>query len=178
MVALPTSPQPPVNEAPLSDNGQHTQAWSQYHQKMSDTLKALPTEVRTGTKTNDNAAAGMIGEYITANGGPFTLGGIANIASISLTAGDWDVSGRITFTPAPTTRPVQFSAGLSAASGAFSTPANGFSTAFTAGVPATIDAGVARFSLAGTTTIYLVGLASFTVSSMTASGIIAARRAR
>jgi hypothetical protein len=160
MVAIPTSPQPPVNEVPIAPDGQHTQAWSQYHQKMSDALK-------------------VIGQYLSATGGPvaLTTSTAANIASLSLPAGDWDVSGRITFSPAPTTHPIQLEAGLSSVSAAFSTPPSGLSTAFTAGIPATIDAGVARFDLTEATVVYLVGFASFTVAGMTASGSISARRA-
>lgn len=176
MAALPTSPQPPVNEVPIADDGQHTQAWSQYHQKMSDTLKGI----RVGTITNDDAAAGQIGEYLSASGGPVGLATSvpADIASVSLTPGDWEVSGRITFNPAPTTHPIQLQAGLSAVSGAFTTPPNGLSATFTVGIPATIDTGVARFSLAAATVIYLEGFASFSTAGLTASGTINARRAR
>jgi len=61
-----------------------------------------------GTTTNDNAAAGQVGEYVssTITGGAsvaLTPGVATNITSISLTAGDWDVSIMGYFTGTPTT---------------------------------------------------------------------------
>ena len=55
-----------------------------------------------GTTTNDDAAAGKIGEYQSAGIGfgsaiSLTTATPANVTSISLTAGDWDVSGVIYF---------------------------------------------------------------------------------
>src|SRR5690349_16625741 len=51
-----------------------------------------------GTATNDDAAAGKIGEYIesevlSGSAVSLTTNTAANITSISLTAGDWDVWG-------------------------------------------------------------------------------------
>lgn len=176
-MANPVSPQPPVNETPVAPDGQHTQAWSQYHQKVSDALSGM----LVGTTTNDNAAAGGIGEYIngTGTGVSISNGVAANIASISLTAGDWDVSGNITFTPAPTTHPAALGASCSATSAAFGPLATLIQTAFAVGQPTAFAAGgVTRFSLAATTTVYLVAVAFFTTAGMAAGGFIAGRRAR
>jgi hypothetical protein len=176
-MALPVSPQPPTNETPMSGDGQHTQAWSQYHQKMSDALSG----VKTGTTTNDNAAVGSIGEYVSGTGTGVTLtnGTAANVASITLTAGDWDVTGNMTFTPAPTTHPAALGASCSSTSGAFGAQATLIQTAFAIGGPNSFDAGgVTRFSLASTTTVYLVGVAFFTTAGMSAGGFLAGRRAR
>jgi len=51
-----------------------------------------------GTTTNDSAAPGFIGEYISsdltkASGVSLSVGSAANITSVSLTAGDWDCRG-------------------------------------------------------------------------------------
>ncbi len=50
----------------------------------------------TGTVTNDSAAAGKVGEYVESVVGPInypTSGGTpGNMTTISLTAGDWDVT--------------------------------------------------------------------------------------
>lgn len=49
-----------------------------------------------GTNTNDSAAAGFVGEYVESVTGVVTAGATTvwtNVTSISLTAGDWDVSG-------------------------------------------------------------------------------------
>ena len=61
-----------------------------------------------GTGAATNASAGNIGEYISstvASGAPVALTTtvIANITSIALTAGDWDVWGSIGVSAAPTT---------------------------------------------------------------------------
>src|SRR5574337_1898836 len=69
-----------------------------------------------GTTTNDDAAAGYIGEVISSNiavGSAVSLssGTIANITSISLTAGDWDVYGWASSNVAGTTTITQFAAG-------------------------------------------------------------------
>jgi hypothetical protein len=51
-----------------------------------------------GTATNDSAAAGDVGEYVssviaTGSATSFTTATAKNITSISPTAGDWDVQG-------------------------------------------------------------------------------------
>jgi hypothetical protein len=55
-----------------------------------------------GTATNDSAQAGSVGEFInnTATGVSMTSTIVANVTSISLTAGDWDVWGSLVFAPA------------------------------------------------------------------------------
>lgn len=60
-------------------------------------LGSVPTSVVTGTTTNDNATAGNIGEYMSSvvqYASAITINNNAqsNIASIILTAGDWDVT--------------------------------------------------------------------------------------
>ena len=49
--------------------------------------------IGNGTTTNDNASAGQVGEYIESTVGPYTVTTtVSNPTSISLTAGDWDVT--------------------------------------------------------------------------------------
>jgi hypothetical protein len=54
------------------------------------------TKVIVGTTTNDSATAGYVGEYVESVVGPVNYpasgGAFGNMTSISLTAGDWDVS--------------------------------------------------------------------------------------
>jgi hypothetical protein len=57
-----------------------------------------------GTNTNDSATAGNIGEVISAKrlvGSALTMSSTVNVVltSITLTAGDWDISGNCAFTP-------------------------------------------------------------------------------
>ena len=140
-----------------------------------------------GTTTNDNAGAGIVGEYITASlavGSAVSLvTGIAKtVTSISLTAGDWDVTGVVDFHPGTLTTGSYFQGGVSV-----STNALGNQDQF-AGAPMALAAGlgidvslvapVVRISLATTTTIYLTCVAGFATSTMSAYGTIRARRAR
>ena len=142
----------------------------------SDTTKGI-----VGTTTNNSAAAGYVGEVITNNNNatPVALTGntYTNITSISLTAGDWDVMGSVTYNPASGTTTAYTQTSISTASAApgISSTTGGARIASTgSGYPAPTT----RLSLAGTTTVYLVGLAQFAVSTMTAVGLIYARRSR
>lgn len=144
------------------------------------TWSVVDTSNISGTTTNDNAPAGFIGEYATATGtnSPGTATP-SNVTSISLTAGDWDVQGSIqTNTGGSITGGAVY---LSTTSAAVDPgfPNNG--AYLTLNVPAGTNVrapiGIARFSLAATTTVYLVSNISYTVSN-TNTGFIWARRAR
>lgn len=139
-----------------------------------------------GTGTNDNAAAGEIGEIISTSsaypGTGLTTATAANIASVSLTAGDWDVCVDLNFEPGATTSLTQLITSLSATSATLDTN-SGFVAYFSqaAAVPVTAisqSVGSTRVSLASTTTYYAVARGAFTVSTLSAWGIIRARRVR
>ena len=142
-----------------------------------------------GTATDDAAAAGKIGEFIESNiaiGSAVALstGAAKTITSISLTAGDWDVFGQVSFIPAGTTTMTVLAGAIHTTTDALPTsPAAGAYTAlqlpFTTGQTQSIPAGAGRrISVAGTTTVYLIAYAAFAVSTMTGYGYIGARRAR
>jgi hypothetical protein len=142
-----------------------------------------------GTITNDNAQAGSVGEYIsstvlTGSAVSLTTATSANITSISLTAGDWDVSGAISFNMAASTSVQQYQVAVSTTSATLPTTPpwarqNLNVNPYAPGaISAHIAAGIVRMSLSGTTTVYLVAQSSFTVSTMSAYGFIAARRMR
>jgi len=143
-----------------------------------------PSAGIVGVTTNSNASAGNVGEYVSATGTAVSMTNATpvNITSISLTAGDWDVSGGIQWNPAGTTTISILRASTSATSATNGTfdatvllaPANGF---FTGQVEIT-PIPTTRYSLASATTIYLVGTPTFGTSTMTASGVIRARRVR
>ena len=148
----------------------------------SGAITPVSTAGITGTTTNDNVTAGGVGEYLTASSATtaMTSNVGANCTSISLTAGDWDVSGVVTFTPAGTTTFGAAVAGTSTTS-ASQGPAGTFQRfvlSFTTGGGASIQAPTTRYSLSATTTVYLVGVAQFGVSTMTCDGFIRARRVR
>ena len=144
-----------------------------------------------GTNTNDDAAAGNIGEHISGNlasGSATSLTSVTakTITSISLTAGDWEVAGWIVFLPAITTNSIQFNASISLTNNTLDIAndrINAITYDGTAGVvlggnSCRVYTGSTRVSLSATTTVYLVGLAQFTVSTLTAYGHIKARRVR
>jgi hypothetical protein len=135
-----------------------------------------------GTTTNNNANAGSFGEFMTATGTgvSLTTGTTANITSITLTAGDWDVSGNTEFVAAASTI-------ISIAQTAVTTTslANGVaglrginSSTQQASNNISLVAPVQRINVSTSTTVYLTGWASFSTSTLTATGIIRARRIR
>lgn len=135
-----------------------------------------------GTTTNDNAAAGYVGEVISATQAtnvPMTTTTYTAITSISLTAGDWDVYGHVYFGPSG---PVlgQVLGGINTAVAnppfgqAFSLVMGGSNVVSTQqwATPAV------RLSLAATTTVYLIAWAAFSSGTCNGTGVIWARRAR
>lgn len=148
-----------------------------------------PTNLIPGTATNDNATAGNIGEYITStvasNAVALTSGNAANATSISLTAGDWDVSGNVFYVGAASTTVSYAEAAINttsatrnqansgtfyAAGGTYFGSVNG--SGFTLVAPTT------RVSISSTTTVYLIAFMNFGASTATAGGTIRARRVR
>ena len=143
-----------------------------------------------GSITNDSAAIGVVGEYQSANiliGGAvnLTINTPANITSLSLTAGDWDVWGLVGFTLGASTSITILQGGVSATSTGIPLVSSGgmFSYEASPTVPGSaaslaFDVPANRFSLSTTTTVYLTTSATFTVSTVGAYGIIQARRRR
>jgi len=138
-----------------------------------------------GTNTNNNASAGFVGEYVVFSGSgvfasfPATTT-YSDYASISLTAGDWDVSA--TMSQRGTT-PSNWSFGISTTTGNSTTGLVFGDNAFNMlTATSTSDSSGSipdvRFSLSGTTTIYLKFQATYATGSPTASGRISARRRR
>ena len=141
-----------------------------------------------GTTTNDNAAAGSVGEYIVnliPAGSPTSLtsGAYGNLATITLTAGDWDVWASVGFNPGAGTifglQWVQIST-TSATIGPFSdaTPEYLNEQTFPANATSVIPIGTGRLSLSISTIVYLVTYTTFSVSTASAYGYLAARRVR
>lgn len=142
-----------------------------------------------GTTTNDSTSAGNVGEYISATLASGSATSITNnsaktIISVSLTAGDWDVMGGIIYIPAGTTSVTNLSASVSQSNNTLdqTDPESFVQLNFAAMVPGNNNYSVStnshRISLSGTTTVYLVAYALFSISTMTAWGKIWARRRR
>jgi hypothetical protein len=144
-----------------------------------------------GATTNNAAAAGSVGELISSIivvGSPVsftTTNTPQDLTSISLTAGDWDVWGNISFNGGATTLVNYMQGWISSTSATLPDASliNGpvVSTAGTAIFAANYYGFCVpeqRFSLSGTTTIYLSGNIAFTVSTANFFGGIYARRVR
>jgi len=141
-----------------------------------------------GTATNDSASAGNLGEYVSStvlagSAVALTTSTAADLTSISLTAGDWDVSGAVFFQPGGATVTTLILGWASASSATLPTAPNSgaenlWSGSSAAGNANSSNFGPGRFSLSGTTTIYLSTYASFTGGTNSAYGIIRARRVR
>jgi hypothetical protein len=150
----------------------------------------LSTGQYPGETSTGNATAGNMGEYISStivsgSAVSLTSGTAANVTSISLTAGDWDIDSMCYASSAASTSISIFQSSVGTTSATMNLTAGNFfsavvspfvpgttANAFTAAIPPT------RFSLSGTTTIFLVVDAFFTVSTLAAWGILRARRAR
>lgn len=148
----------------------------------TSTITPSSTGGIVGTTTNDSANAGSVGEYITASATSvaITTGVVTNITSISLTAGDWDVSGVVQFSPAAGT--VVGSEDISISTTSATTGGLGTRTFIGAtkaiGQADIVPTPVVRISVASTTTVYLVGAVAYSTSTLTVSGLIRARRIR
>lgn len=146
-----------------------------------------------GVTTNSNAAAGLVGEFITATVAVGAAVGLttatpANVGSISLTPGDWDVNGVVGFNLTGATATL-FQSGPSLTTAVLPTQPGGSglgtdalasdpSTLVTATGVFTIGGNYVRISLAATTTIFLVASATFSAGTAAAFGTIRARRVR
>lgn len=157
---------------------------------LSLTGKGTGGVILGGTSTNDDATAGKVGELISSNVAkglavPLTTNTAANVTSISLTAGDWDVHASVWFDATGTTSISRFGGDISTTSATLSTFPNGgagfmfWNQALVIGdVDHGWQIGTKRISLSSTTTVYLVAIATFTVDTLAAFGFIGARRVR
>lgn len=154
-------------------------------QLSSGTVPAARTNGhQNGTATNDNAAAGEIGEFMSNTGSniALTTGTAAQVATVTLTAGDWDVWGSIAFLPAATTTSSTLLGVVSltsaSASGIASPCTTSMAYAGTAGANQSVPVGVCRVSVATNTPVYVNIDAFFAVSTAQGNGTIFARRVR
>lgn len=149
----------------------------------------------TGTTTNDSAAAGVVGEQLTTTvaAGSAVAGAATtvskNVTSVSLTAGDWDVSGSCNMLGSTLIATV-LSCGLGTTTNTQATQAGGsgigtdpltlvsFASQTIPDSVNTLRVSPTRVSLAATTTIYLVANNTFSSGSYTMYGTIRARRMR
>jgi hypothetical protein len=138
-----------------------------------------------GTTTNNNAASGSVGEFISsviASGSAVTAtsNAASDLTSISLTAGDWDVWGNISLVTLGTT-PVglQVWTSTSSATAPDKSLYNGFQTLTTSLVAGTgFSVPYHRYSFASTTTVYISAFLTNSSGNGSICGGIYARRVR
>jgi hypothetical protein len=165
--------QPPANDPPVTADGQqHSDAWAGFHQNVADQLARLQAQIGKGVTDGSEAAAGMVGEYLTATSGSvgLTNATVTNVVSVALTAGDWDVQGNVTFAAGAGTHTF-FGAGVSILDTFTS------STFPSAALNQAITTATRRFNVTATTTVWVVAEAGFT-GAVTATGSMRARRMR
>ena len=143
-----------------------------------------------GVSTNSSAPAGGVGEFVSSiipqasKVSITTTNTATDMTSISLTAGDWDVWGNITFIPGASTNITYVLAWLSLTSATLPDASlyniNNYGTAGLVAASVSIGkiAPPLRVSIASTTTVYITGYAGFTVSTIAMCGGIYARRVR
>ena len=143
-----------------------------------------------GVGTNLNAPTGYLGEVVTsaiAAGGalPLTSGVALNITSISLTAGDWNISGSVAYTSAATTNITQLRGGYNDTSMTFpgnivgldyNATYNNYAPYVPGATTSVLPLVQGRLLLSTTTTVYLIASGVFTVATLSAFGMIQARR--
>jgi len=138
-----------------------------------------------GTTAIGNATAGYIGEFVNsliASGSAVSLTTAtpANITSISLTAGDWDVEGSVNFSGTSATTS-QFEGGISTGSATFPTDGSEVYSYAPMTTTTAIDSVAAirkRINVSSTTTVYLVGSVTFSAGTEAGYGTVNARRVR
>ena len=151
---------------------------------------AIPFGV-VGVTNGSNAITGTNGEFVSSNIGfgsavPLTSNTPANVTSITLTAGDWDIDASAYYKTNSTTNLTlaQFSISTTSATQNLASP---FYSQMNWNPSSGIVMGVNTFnlttprnrvSISATTTYYLVVNAVFTVATMSAFGYLAARRIR
>lgn len=139
----------------------------------------------TGVNSALNKNPSYIGEYLTAaldigSATSLTTNTSKTIISQSLTAGDWEVEGIVNYIPNTTTSITQFQQGASSTDNTLGADNTYASRSMAAYIPGIVTQRITiprqRFSLAVSTTVYLIANATFTASTMTAYGALFCRR--
>lgn len=151
----------------------------------ANSLLWLPSYLLLGTTTIGDASAGYMGEEIqtlVASGSAVSLttATAANVANVSLTAGDWDVEGNVNLALGSATVTAE-SAGISLTSATLPTDGSEVYSAVQLIVTSENDSITIprkRVNVSTTTTVYLVAKATFSAGTVAAFGAITARRVR
>lgn len=145
---------------------------------VTSAVSTASTILKAGVTNGSSAAAGVIGEVLSATGtaANATTAVARNLVSLTLTPGDWEVTGVGYFLPSASSAITTVSLGTS--SGVIEVFPNrtrpaGATTIYESDVPVR-----RRFNVSATTTIYLVGYVEFSSGTVSTNGYIEARRMR
>jgi hypothetical protein len=175
-MAIPSIIEPPVYDPPLTDHGdgqRHSHAWTDFYQRITDSIYTIQTTTHNGATDGSDALPGVIGEYLTASGSVGLSNSVVTaVASMTLTPGDWDVSGGVTFT-ITTAASNRYGVGIDGA----------LSNEIIATIPTgsgiwRLGAVTVRRNISVNTAVSLSALAGFVSGVVSVSGVISARRMR
>ena len=169
----------PPRDLPAIDpqTGRLNEVWYDYF------LSGIPADKIFGTTTSDSAAAGYVGELLTAGPADKALTTVtpADVTSLPLPPGDYDLFAPIHFLGLAATTTTEIEASISETSatqdhttgrhGHWRGPAH-------ADMHLTLLLGPVHVSIATAKTYYLVAEAAFAVSTYKANGLLYARRVR
>lgn len=143
------------------------------------------TNIVLGTVAADNVAAGIVGEYtnkLVSSSAAISIStaAAANVTNMTLAAGDWEVSGHVSFALAGATT-TAFSAGINTTSATLPTDGSECYSAIVTTVltdTETITVDRKRINVNTSTTVYLIAKSTFSVGTETVFGSLTARRIR
>ena len=149
-------------------------------------LTNIPSSAINGIQNGSNASSFVLGEFASTtlavgSAVSLTSGTAKTVTSISLSAGDWDVTGVVDFHPGSTTTTTYFQGGISTNNNGLGSQDSYFSDPYaiaTTSVDISEAVPVVRISITAVTTVYLVAKAGFGTSTLSAYGTIRARRVR
>lgn len=136
-----------------------------------------------GSSMSDSASPGYVGELLTANSSGVTVGtsgSLKLLASLSLTAGDWDVEGLGSVSLSGFTTTVIEVAISKNSSSLDQSGVGGVASHPASAIAMNVPTGPRRISLAQTTTVYLLGSVTYSggSGSWSTNSHIRARRMR
>jgi hypothetical protein len=145
-----------------------------------------PTGPVKGVVDGSNAAAGNVGEFLSASittAVNLTTAVAASVGSLVLTPGDWDVWGQVILNPTGNPTIIAVAVGITSATLPTAAQINAgqgamsqYRANFTSGAT-NMQTGMFRLNVSAATTVYLTAQATFN-NAMTATGYISARRIR
>lgn len=146
-----------------------------------------PGETGAGSATTGNVGERVDSSVLIGSAVSLTTGVTSNVTSISLSAGDWEVSGVVALIAGATTNVTSVFGSIGTTTGTLDVTTPGRFSNSVFGSSGLVPTGTAaftqilpptRFSLSGTTTVFLTARGNFTVSTLSAYGEIHAIRVR